>query len=129
MMTKKIVLGMTMLLSSMAFVGCVSDVSDSNYTYDKLNAQYAQKFEQTFGKIAANQDWGFDAAVMRGATASEEDLKGYVIPDEMTKNEGEAAYTAVFSASDDQYKGMKVSLADIMKVVEPAPSDGSVAGF
>ena len=118
MMTKKIVLGMTMLLSSMAFVGCVSDVSDSNYTYDKLNAQYAQKFEQTFGKIAANQDWGFDAAVMRGATASEEDLKGYVIPDEMTKNEGEAAYTAVFSASDDQYKGMKVSLADIMKVVD-----------
>ena len=107
-----------MLLSSMAFVGCVSDVSDSNYTYDKLNAQYAQKFEQTFGKIAANQDWGFDAAVMRGATASEEDLKGYVIPDEMTKNEGEAAYTAVFSASDDQYKGMKVSLADIMKVVD-----------
>ena len=33
MMTKKIVLGMTMLLSSMAFVGCVSDVSDSNYTF------------------------------------------------------------------------------------------------
>jgi hypothetical protein len=41
-----------------------------------------------------------------------------VIPDEMTKNEGEAAYTAVFSTSDDQYKGMKVSLADIMKVVD-----------
>lgn len=70
MMTKKIVLGMTMLLSSMAFVGCVSDVSDSNYTHDKLNADYTQKFEQTFGKIAVGNDWGFGAAASMRASAT-----------------------------------------------------------
>ena len=70
MMTKKIVLGMTMLLSSMAFVGCVSDVSDSNYTHDKLNADYTQKFEQTFGKIAVGNDWGFGATASMRASAT-----------------------------------------------------------
>lgn len=70
MMTKKIVLGMTMLLSSMAFVGCVSDVSDSNYTHDKLNADYTQKFEQTFGKIAVGNDWGFGTAASMRASAT-----------------------------------------------------------
>lgn len=59
-----------MLLSSMAFVGCVSDVSDSNYTHDKLKAQYTQKFEQTFGKIAVGNDWGFGTAASMRASAT-----------------------------------------------------------
>ena len=87
-MKKTILGGLSILLMSVAFVGCSNEVSvDENYAHKKKVMEYDAAFEQEFGKIAEGHNWGFDqtaGARTRGADVSS--FVGWEIPTDLTSS-------------------------------------------
>lgn len=53
-------MGMAMLITSMAFVACSHEsVYDENYANKEKELTYEQAFIQKYGKVSPNQDWDF----------------------------------------------------------------------
>lgn len=92
---KKNLLSMTAILAiGLTIVSCSSkDIYDEeeipNLQHQTLEAQYKAVFEQTFGTINPNHQWGFDNARYIGTRGvATENYNNYELPDEIKNNFG-----------------------------------------
>lgn len=100
-MKKFILTLIVVMLLSISFTSCTKDFE--TYSPQQVKEmQYTAAFEQTFGKIAPTQTWGFSSTTSRTITRSADprgnmwESEGYNVPADITESEREAVL-AVFS--------------------------------
>ena len=97
------------LTSLLMLVSCVKKY---DYTYDPIQAksqQYTEAFEQKYGNIAENHDWGFGTTATTRSAYPNSNMwedEGYVVPGPITYDEITAVKAVFDQVGEESYEAL-----------------------